>query len=106
MPKPRISLRMIKDVIRLKWQADHSHEQIAFTLNISKGAVTEYVGLAHAGGLDWETVQDWSEQRRDPVRQQIHSARSSGCQMKGLNLAMRGLNRGRLRRPGRGLAGA
>lgn len=63
MPRPRISLRMIKDVIRLKWQADLSHEQIAATLTISKGAVTKYVGLAHAAGLDWETVQGWSEQR-------------------------------------------
>jgi len=51
---------MIKDVIRLKWQADLSHEQIASTLNISKGAVTKYVGLSHAAGLDWEAVQDWS----------------------------------------------
>lgn len=25
--------------------------------------MTKYVGLAHAAGLDWETVQDWSEQR-------------------------------------------
>jgi DNA-binding transcriptional regulator YiaG len=33
---------MIKDVIRLKWQADLSHEQIASTLNISKGAVTNW----------------------------------------------------------------
>lgn len=58
-----MSLRMIKDVIRLKWQADLSHEQIASTLNISKGAVAKYVGLTHASGLDWETIQDWSEQR-------------------------------------------
>lgn len=63
MPKPRISLRMIKDVIRLKWQADLSHEQIALSLNISKGAVTKYLSLTHAAGLDWEAVQDWSEQR-------------------------------------------
>ena len=54
---------MIKDVIRLKWQADLSHEQIVSTLNISKGAVTKYVGLSHAAGLDWEAVQDCSEQR-------------------------------------------
>ncbi len=63
MPKPRISLRMIKDVIRLKWQADLSHEQITATLNISKGAVAKYVGLTHAAGLDWETVRGWSEQQ-------------------------------------------
>lgn len=54
---------MIKDVIRLKWQAQLSHEQIASTLGISKGAVAKYVSLATAAGLDWKTVQGWSEQQ-------------------------------------------
>jgi len=54
---------MIKDVIRLKWHAQLSHERIATTLKVSKGVVAKYVGLASAAGLDWETVQDWSEQR-------------------------------------------
>ena len=63
MPTPRMSLRMIKDVIRLKWQARLSHEQIASSLNISKGAVAKYVGLANAAGLDWDTVQSWTEQQ-------------------------------------------
>lgn len=63
MPTKRMSLRMIKDVIRLKWQAQLSHEQIAATLGISKGAVAKYVSLASVAGLDWETVQGWSEQQ-------------------------------------------
>lgn len=63
MPKQRMSLPMIKDVIRLKWHAQLSHERIATTLKISKGVVAKYVSLASAAGLDWETVQDWSEQR-------------------------------------------
>ncbi|WP_210570269.1 hypothetical protein [Acidovorax sp. JG5] len=49
---------MIKDVLRLKWHAQLSHEQVAATLKISKG-----VGLATAVGLDWDTVQNWSEQQ-------------------------------------------
>ena len=63
MPKQRMSLRMIKDVIRLKLHAQLSHAQIATTLKISKGVVAKYVGLATAAGLDWQTVQDWSEQQ-------------------------------------------
>ena len=63
MPKQRMSLRMIKDVIRLKWQAQLSHEQIATTLKISKGVVAKYVGLAAAAGLDWQAVRDCSEQQ-------------------------------------------
>jgi transposase len=54
---------MIKDVIRLKWHAQLSHEQIATTLKISKGAVAKYVSLATVAGLDWETIQGWSEQQ-------------------------------------------
>lgn len=56
MPKQRMSLPMIKDVIRLKWHGGLSHERIATTLKISKGVVAKYVGLASAAGLDWETV--------------------------------------------------
>ena len=63
MPKQGMSLRMIKDVIRLKWHAQLSHAQIATTLKISKGVVAKYVGLATAAGLDWDVVQDWSEQQ-------------------------------------------
>lgn len=53
---------MIKDLIRLK-QAKLSHAQIAATLRISKGVVAKYVALATAAGLDWDAVQDWSEQQ-------------------------------------------
>ena len=63
MPNQRMALRMIKDVIRLKWEAQLSHENIAAALGISKGAVSKYVGLAVAAGLDWATVRDWSERQ-------------------------------------------
>lgn len=52
---------MIKDVIRLKWDAQLSHEQIAAALGVSKGVVSKYVGLAAAAGLDWQSVRDWDE---------------------------------------------
>lgn len=32
-------------------------------MKISKGVVAKYVGLATAAGLDWDTVQDWGEQK-------------------------------------------
>ena len=63
MPKKRMDLRMIKDVIRLKWEGQLSHEQIAATLGVSKGVVSKYVGLANAAGLDWTAVRDWDERQ-------------------------------------------
>ena len=57
----RMALRMIKDVVRLKWEGKLSHEQIARTLSVSKGVVSKYVKLAQAAGLDWEAVRDLDE---------------------------------------------
>ncbi len=54
-------MRKIKEVLRLKLDADLSYEQIACSLKISKGVVTKYVGLAAAAGLDWLTVQTMDE---------------------------------------------
>ena len=56
-----MDLRMIKDVIRLKWAARLTHEEIAATLKVSKGVVAKYVALASAAGLDWLTVEHWGE---------------------------------------------
>ena len=49
-------MRKIKDVLRLKLDAKLSHQQIALALNVSKGVVAKYVGLAAAAGLDWPTI--------------------------------------------------
>ncbi len=54
-------MRKIKDVLRLKLEAQLSHQQIAAALGISKGVVTKYVGLAAAAGLDWNQVRDVDE---------------------------------------------
>ena len=52
---------MIKDILRLKQQGDLSHERIALSLNISKGAVAKYLSLAGAAGLDWTTASELDE---------------------------------------------
>lgn len=58
-----MALRMIKDILRLKWEGKLSHEQIAAALAVSKGVVAKYVGLASAAGLDWATVRGWDERQ-------------------------------------------
>ena len=63
MPAQRVGLRMIKDVIRLKWEARLSHDKIATALGISKGAVQKYLALASAAKLDWDAVRGWDEPR-------------------------------------------
>lgn len=54
-------MRKIKDVLRLKFDAQLSHQQIATALGLSKGVITKYVGLATAAGLDWAAVEGIEE---------------------------------------------
>lgn len=61
MPPPHMDIRMIKDVLRLKLHGGLSHEAIARSLSISKGAVAKYVSLAAAAALDWDEVAGLGE---------------------------------------------
>jgi transposase len=54
-------MRKLKDALRLKLQGHQSHQQIATALGLSKGAVTKYVGLALAAGLDWTSIAAMDE---------------------------------------------
>ena len=53
MPAKRKAMRKIKEVLRLKFEADLSHERIAAATGVSKGAVTKYVQRAREAGLGW-----------------------------------------------------
>lgn len=62
MPQPRMDMRMIKDILRLKYHDDLSYERIATALSVSKGAVAKYLGLAAAAGLRaWNDVSELDE---------------------------------------------
>ena len=53
----RITMRKIKDILRLKLDARLSHERVAASLGISKGVVAKYSSAATSAGLDWAQVQ-------------------------------------------------
>ena len=61
MPAPRINMRKLKDALRLKFEGQQSHQQIATALGISKGVVTKYVSLAVAARLDWPAIAAMDE---------------------------------------------
>jgi DNA-binding Lrp family transcriptional regulator len=52
MPTRALSMRKIRELIRLKYEARLSHEQIAGALSISKGVVAKYVARIERAGLE------------------------------------------------------
>ncbi len=53
MPTVRSSMRKIKDVLRLKYEAKLSCRQIAASLKLSVGVISKYTKAAEAAGLSW-----------------------------------------------------
>lgn len=51
MPAPRIAMRQIREVLRLKDECGLTYSQIARSLKISKGSVANYLRNAEAAGL-------------------------------------------------------
>jgi transposase len=53
MPANRLSMRKIKEVLRLKWANDLSDRKIAQSCNVSRPAVANYIERAEQAGLSW-----------------------------------------------------
>ena len=53
MPAKRLSMRKIKEVLRLKWAKELSNRQIAQICGIGRPTVSEYLRRTEAAGLTW-----------------------------------------------------
>ena len=62
MSQERLSMRKIREVLRLKWQNRLSHRAIGHSCGISPGTVSDYVQRAQAVGLTWPLPDDLDEE--------------------------------------------
>src|SRR4029434_7563710 len=53
MPAQRLSMRQVREVLRLKWAWGLSDRKIAQSLRVSRPTVAEYVRRAQDAGLSW-----------------------------------------------------
>ena len=56
MAAQRVSMRNIKECLRLKFEGGLSHEKIARALQLSKGVVSKYVTAAAETGMEWPAL--------------------------------------------------
>lgn len=67
MTAKRLSMRKIKEVLRLKWERGLSHRQIAKSCSTSRSTVSEYVSRAEAAGLSWPLPPEMDEGRLETL---------------------------------------
>ena len=58
MPAKRLSMRKIKEVLRLRWGNGLSKRKTARSCGISRPAVDEYLRRAEEAGLSWPLPTD------------------------------------------------
>ena len=78
MPTPRTSMRLIKEVLRLKYDAKLSQRRIARSLNIGLGTVSLHLNRAKVANLEWPLPAglDDAELERRLFPNQLPSVRS------------------------------
>lgn len=61
MPSRRITIRRIKELLRLRYECRLSLERVARAQNLSKGVVAKYLKRAAATGIVWDEVRELDE---------------------------------------------
>ena len=61
MPSRRITIRRIKELLRLRYECGLSLERVARAQNLSKGVVAKYLKRAAAAGMVWGEVRELDE---------------------------------------------
>src|SRR6202521_2963838 len=61
MPGERVSMRQIREVLRLRFASELPQRAIARSLGLSQGAVSGYLSRARAAGVSWPLAEDLDE---------------------------------------------
>ena len=69
MPRERLTMRKVTEVLRLKWANGFSERKIARSCGMARSTVAEYLRRAKEAGLTWplpEGLDDASLERQLP----------------------------------------
>src|SRR5581483_6645813 len=53
MPRERLSMRKIREVLRLKYECQLAYREIARSCGLARSTVSDYLARAAAAGLSW-----------------------------------------------------
>ena len=63
MPTERLSMRKLRELLRLRFELGLSQDQIARSCSISQASVSNCLKRARAAGLSWPLAEGWDEAR-------------------------------------------
>ena len=74
-----ITMRKLKELMRLKFEARLTHRQVGRSLGISPGTVSSYVHKCHEAGLGWPLPEGLNEEELEArlFAEPLHRGRSA-----------------------------
>ena len=67
MPAERITMRKVKEVLRLKFECGLSNRKIAHSCSIARSTVSDYISRATGVGLSWPLPEDIDDSRLEQI---------------------------------------
>jgi transposase len=67
MSKRKLSMRKIKEILRMKWSCGISERRIATSCRISRSTVADCIGRAQAAGLSWPLPENMNDTRLETL---------------------------------------
>jgi len=76
MPQARLSMRTIKEILRLRWEAGLSYQAIAVSCRKGQTTVRDYLLRAEAAGLSWPLPEGMDEEALEQLLFPVPAASS------------------------------
>ena len=76
MPAERLSMRKIREVLRLRFAQGLSQRAIGVSLGLSTGAVNSYLGRARMVDLNWPLADEFSDAELDEYERLLEALES------------------------------
>jgi len=67
MPNMRLTMRKVREVLRLSWDCKLSHRLVAISCSISRSTVQDYIHRANAAGLNWPLPDDLDDNKLEQL---------------------------------------
>ena len=87
MPQKAVSMRKIKEVLRLRFAADLNQEQIARSCSIGQSTVHRYLKMAAAAGLKWPLPEEYDDRQLNELLFPSHANHSPPRRRAGVDFA-------------------
>jgi len=83
MPGARLSVRKIREILRLKFDLKRSNREVGRACRVSAGTVWDVMHRLKASGLQWPVPDHLSDEALEERLYRDHTSSATSCEIRG-----------------------